>query len=80
MAYIKWIKSQPFVYKSLTSKTGHQRDVYISTYREYRYNKPSGRFEDMVKPQTVLLWVARLQWRINLLKQIDTEIKIDNGL
>lgn len=81
MAYIKWRKSKPFVYKServtefriVDYEVVERRlvkSVYLGTYESYRSNRPNGAWTDMMKPEARLKMLATPE-RANLLTSID---------
>ena len=85
MAYIKWKRRRPFVYRSerttifegIGSETIEKtkvRSVYLGSYRKYRENKPNGTFDSLVKPETRLKWMAKHPERLTYLHLIDEEI------
>ena len=87
MAYIKWRRNRPFVYKSTretetiittkkgkpSARDGKQKIVsdYLGSYQRYREARPCGTFESLVKNETRLKWMAEYPDRLKMLHLID---------
>lgn len=89
MAYIKWRRKKPFVYRSSREKQ-HEvkleegmykvRDLedrikseYLGGYRDYRMKRPCGSYKNLIKPEKVLKMMADERWKLDMLSQIDAE-------
>ena len=92
MAYIKWRRDRPFVYRSIretlieittengrhSAKDGKQKVTteYLGSYQKYREVRPCGRYSDMICSETLLKMIAGNQERLDILQSIDAEVAL----
>jgi len=85
MAYIKWKRGSPFVYKSeritvyteINSEvieTSKVRSKYLGTYRKYRENRPNGQYTQLMTSEGRLKMLANDPEHAGILDRIDEEV------
>ena len=91
MVNIKWRgkdKDKPFVYRSERAKTfkvvGYEtiekpvvKSVYLGTYRDYRYKRPNGTFDQIMTSKARLNMMSEHPERLKILHLIDETIRAE---
>jgi len=92
MTYIKWRRSQPYMYRSeretvfkTTMKNGRYEieetekvtSTYLGTYRKYRAAHPCGDYTDVLSNEKLLRMMAKETAKLAILKSIDEEVRTD---
>jgi len=92
MAYIKWRRNQPYMYRSErmtafksemrngryeTIETEKVTSTYLGSYRKYRAARPCGDYTDILSSEKLLKMMAKETAKLAILKSIDEEVRTD---
>lgn len=92
MAYIKWRRNRPYVYKSVreTEFTTKERNGryeatevekvvshYLGSYQSYRTERPCGSYVDIMSSEKLLAMMAGHQDKLTILMSIDAAVYLE---